>query len=465
MSPRPGVDMSDAVERSAGHPSRRRLYPWIVFALAFALLLSDYMSRQVLSAVFVPLGQELDLDKGQLGSLISVVALMVGLLTLPVSILADRWGRVRSLTVMAVVWSLATLACAFAQSYEQLLIARFFVGAGEAAYGSVGIALVLGLFAPRVHAALSAAFMAGGSFGTMIGTAIGGVVAVHVGWRWSIGAMAVLGLLLVAAFKLIVTEVRVRRSQYNGPGRNKNPRNESPREADDVTSTDVAPEPETGELPPAVRAPLSSLFTNPAVMCAYIGSGLQMFMAAVMLTWLPTYFKESYGMGVDEAAGTAAVFVMLVGSGMIVCGCAADRVSRTDTTRKWTIGIAFCGVAFIALLTAFRLETGPGQLILLGIGAFFCAGCSGTAAATVASLTHRSVQASAMGTLTLANNLLGLAAAPFLIGVLADHLTLLGALRVAPLVYLPAVAAMYIGYRLHPRGVAKLRAVTAGVAR
>ena len=116
--------------------SRRRIYPWVVFALAFALLLSDYMSRQVLAAVFVPLGQELHLDKAQQGSLISVVALMVGLLTLPVSILADRWGRVRSLVLMAVLWSVATLACAFAQNYEQLLAARFVVGVGEAAHAA-----------------------------------------------------------------------------------------------------------------------------------------------------------------------------------------------------------------------------------------------------------------------------------------------------------------------------------------
>lgn len=446
MPPRPSVAASHMAEPSTGRKSsRRRVYPWIVFALAFALLLSDYMSRQVLSAVFVPLGQELDLDKGQLGSLISVVALMVGLLTLPVSILADRWGRVRSLIVMAVVWSFATLACAFAQNYEQLLIARFFVGVGEAAYGSVGIALVLGLFAPRVHAALSAAFMAGGSFGTMFGTAIGGVIAVQIGWRWSIGAMAIGGLLLVAVFKVIVTEVRVRRSQYDG----------------DVVERE--PSITADAKPP--RAPLSSLFTNPAVVCAYLGSGLQMFMAAVMLTWLPTFFKESYGMGVDKAAGTAAVFVMLVGSGMIGCGYLADRVSRTDPLRKWTVGIAFCGIACIALLAAFRLPTGPEQLILLAIGAFFSAGCSGTTAAMVASLTHKSIQASAMGTLTLANNLLGLAAAPFLIGILADHVSLSGALKIAPLIYLPAAAAMYIGRRLHPHGQAKLQALTVAVAR
>ncbi|GEE02921.1 MFS transporter [Gordonia spumicola] len=448
MTPRTGTEAAAAVapitvDLPVGRvSSRRRFYPWVVFGLAFALLLSDYMSRQVLAAVFVPLGQELDLDKGQLGSLISVVALMVGLLTLPISILADRWGRVRSLVVMAILWSLATLACAFAQSYEQLLIARFFVGVGEAAYGSVGIALVLSLFAPRVHAALSASFMAGGSFGTMIGTALGGVVAVHFGWRWSIGAMAVLGLLLVAAFKIIVTEGRVRRHQ---------------------ALVDTPDEKQAAPATGSARAPLSSLFTNPAVLCAYIGSGLQMFMAAVMLTWLPTFFKEEYSMTVDTAGGAAAFFVLLVGSGMIVCGVIADRVSRRDATRKWTVGIGFCSIAFVSLMIAFALPTGGLQLALMAVGAFFSAGCSGTTAAMVASLTHKSVQASAMGTLTLANNLLGLAAAPFIIGILADHMSLADALKVAPLVYIPAALAMVVGRRMHPRGVAALAALSTAV--
>ena len=425
---------ADSVTPPAGR-RRRRIYPWIVFGLAFALLLSDYMSRQVLAAVFVPLGHELNLDQAQLGSLISVVALMVGLLTLPISILADRWGKVRSLVVMAVVWSVATLACSVAQSYEQLLAARFVVGVGEAAYGSVGIALVLSLFAPRVHAALAAAFMAGGSFGTMVGTGAGGLIAVHMGWRWSIAAMAVLGLLLAVAFRTVVTERRIHANLAS---------NDEPAASAQTTGT---------------RAPLSSLFTSPAVLCAYIGSGLQMFSAAVLLTWLPSFFKEEYSLPVDKAGGSAAIFVMLVGTGMIVCGFLADVLSKSDPTRKWTVGVGYCAIAFATLMIAFRLPAGGAQLVFLGVGAFFAAGCCGTTAAMVAALSHRSVQASAMGTLTLANNLLGLALAPVLIGAIADSLGLLGALKLAPLVYLPAMAAMFLGRKLHPGGLARLQAL------
>lgn len=417
-----------------GVGGRRRIYPWVVFALTFGLLLSDYMSRQVLSAVFPILKIEWDLSDSHLASLSSVVALMVGLLTFPLSLLADRWGRVKSLVLMAVLWSVATLLCAVASSYEQMLGARFLVGVGEAAYGSVGIAVVLSVFAPRVHAALAGAFMAGGSFGSVIGVALGGFIAVQFSWRWSFAAMAVFGLILVALFRALVTEGRLARYAVEGP-------------------PSTIGDPQTAD---GFRAPVSSLFTNPAVMWTYAGGGLQMFTAAVLLAWLPSFFNRYYDLAPDKAGVMASIFVLLVGSGMVVCGIITDRVSRDNPATKWTSAIAFCLISLVFLTAGFSVGTGTAQLVLIGIGAFFSAGSSGPTAAMVANLTHTSIRASAMGTLTVANNLLGLALGPFVVGILADHLGLLEALRLSPLVYIAAVAALVIGKRSYPAGLRKL---------
>ena len=134
---------------------------------------------------------------------------MVGLLTFPLSLMADRFGRVKSLALMALLWSLATLGCALAQDYQQMFIARFMVGVGEAAYGSVGIALVISVFPKHMRATLASAFMAGGLFGAVLGMALGGAIAAKLGWRWSFAGMALFGLCLAVLYPIIVKEARI----------------------------------------------------------------------------------------------------------------------------------------------------------------------------------------------------------------------------------------------------------------
>src|SRR5262245_34784853 len=203
---RSAAAIADRAGSQAAASDRVRGYAWIVFGLTFGLLVSDYMSRQVLNAVFPLLKAEWTLSDRNLGLLSGIVALAVGVLTFPLSLLADRWGRVRSLVLMAILWSLATLACGLAGNYPQMLVARLCVGIGEAAYGSVGVAVLLSVFPARLRASVTAAFMAGGMLGSVLGIALGGVLAAHFGWRWAFVGMAGIGLLLGVIYPLIVRE-------------------------------------------------------------------------------------------------------------------------------------------------------------------------------------------------------------------------------------------------------------------
>jgi len=192
----------------SGPQGRAGAYAWLVFALSFGLLLSDYMSRQVLIAVFPLLKSEWQLTDADLGLLSGVVALAVGALTLPLSWAADRWGRIASLTAMAILWSLATLLCAFAQEYDHMLAGRVLVGVGEAAYGSVGIAVVISVFPASLRATLTALFLAGSLVGQVTGIALGAYVAELFGWRAAFAAMGLFGLVLGLVYPIVATERR-----------------------------------------------------------------------------------------------------------------------------------------------------------------------------------------------------------------------------------------------------------------
>ena len=394
--------MTEATERQLPIPR----YAWVVFALTFGLLISDYMARQVLNAVFPLLKEEWVLSDGQLGLLSGVVAIMVGLLTFPLSLAADRWGRVKSLTAMAVLWSLATLLCAVAENYEQMLAGRLLVGVGEAAYGSVGIAVVVSAFPKRLRATLSAAFMAGGLLGQVLGVGIGGAVAASHGWRMAFMVIAVSGLALAILYPLLVGENRLGRV---------------------AAAAGQEPYERKRAFPK-----LGSLFAGRTIKCVYAGSGLQLFVAGALPAWLPTYFNRYYDLPVDKAGSLAALFLAVCGIGMVVCGLVSDRLfSRTDQRLRLAVGysLACAGLLSAALI----LPPGSAQLILLGLAIFLAAGTSGPAGALVAGLTPAAIHGTAFATLTLANNFLGLAPGPIVTGWLADQLGLLGALRWLPL--------------------------------
>ena len=403
-------------------PPRATAYAWLVFALCFGLLISDYMARQVLNAVFPLLKAEWTLSDAQLGLLSGIVAAMVGVLTFPLSLAADRWGRVRSLTLMAVLWSLATLLCGAAGGFGEMLLGRALVGVGEAAYGSVGIALVVSVFPQRMRATLSASFMAGGLFGQVLGVAVGAQIAASHGWREAFFAIGLAGLALGVIFPLLVRERRNR---------------------------ELAGLAEAADGTP-LRAALRNLVASRSVRLAYVGSGLQMFAAGALPAWLPSYLGRYYAMPVDRAGRAAAVLLLTCGTGMVLCGMLSDRLARDNPERKIALAIAYSLGTAACLFAAFQFPPGPMQFALIALAMFMVAGTTGPAGAMVANLTPLAVHGTAFATLTLANNLLGLAPGPILTGRLADVAGLDHALQWLPLPCVMAAlafAAMRRSYR------------------
>jgi MFS family permease len=373
---------------------------WLVFAVSFALLLSDYMSRQVLAAVFPLLKAEWHLSDARLGALGGVVALMVGVLTVPLSLVADRVGRARSVAAMALTWSVATLGCALCANYGQLMLARTVLGVGEAAYGSVGLAVVFTYFPRQFRATITGAFMAGGLFGSFAGLILGGAIAARFGWRGSFVAMALFGLLLAAVYAVVVRQ----------------------RRPDDAAASEPA-----ARLAP--REVVRGLFGTPAVVATYVASGLQLLVLGALTAWTPSYLNRELDLPPAKAAAVAAGLLLSSGVGMVVWGGLTDRLCAGRPQLRPTLAAAYALVTFGFLEAAFMLPPGPIQLGCALIG-LFCAGATtGPAGAIVADGAPLALHGAALAVLTLANNLIGLAPGPAVAGLLADHFGLQAALR------------------------------------
>lgn len=179
------------------------------------------------------------------------------------------------------------------------------------------------------------------------------------------------------------------------------------------------------------------------MIATYIGSGLQLFVGGSVIVWLPSYLNRYYAMSTDKAGVLAAVLVLFSAVGTILCGMLCDRLGKNRPDRKVSLAIAYCLVGCLLLSIAFSLPAGTAQLVLIGLGMFIALGTNGPSSAMVANLTHNSVHGTAFATLTLANNFLGLALGPLVIGKLSDVIGLHSAFQFMPLMSIAAAVVFF----------------------
>jgi len=414
--------MSLAIHSTAYNPADHRpaprRYAWSVFAIIFALMVVDYVDRQVVVSMFPHLKTQWDLSDRQLGALVSIVSITVALGAVPLSFLADRWSRVKSIFLMAMVWSLATIGAGFAGSYVELMGARSVVGLGEAAYGTVGMALLASLFPPRMRSTVLGAFLAAGMFGSVLGVMLGGFIADRWGWQAGFGAVGVPGLFLALVFLMVVRDYKTVALPSAG-GSNAKPR---------MTARGVIAE---------LLRPRTALIT-----C--IGAGLNLLVVSTMYSWLPSYFNRFYGLAPDQAGLKTAIVVLVGGVGALLWSTVADRLSAR-MPRARLIVPAIAAVATTALMIAAfaGLPPGPVQFALIVAGALVMAASVGPTDAVVIDVIHPALRATGASILSLMRNLFGLAGGPLLTGALSDAYGLQFAMAVVPLFGLLA-AAMYV---------------------
>lgn len=410
-----------------GHRAVTRLYAWSVFALTFGLMLSDYLSRQVITPIFPFLKDEWALSDTQLGALVSVVALIVGVGSVPIALLADRWGRVKSITTMAALWGFATIACGLATGYSQMLVARALVGLGEAGYGSAGGAILMHVFPPERRSMIMGAFLAAALFGSVLGVVAGGVISANFGWRAAFIGVGAMGLLLVALYPLVVRDYK--------------------------TVALVKQDAHAGSAPRQLRVGeiVRELFASRAAVFTYLGSGFAMFIMGVVNAWTPSYLTRYYGLAPDKAALQAGIVVLVAGVGMIVCGWGVDRLAKLHPRNKLRVPAVYAVSAFALLTTAFVLPPGNLQYALILAGVFVAGGHSGAAGAVISEVTHPGLRATALAVIVLGNNLLGFAPGPVLIGALSDVMGLKAAMAIAPAACLLAAMFFMLGARHYER--------------
>jgi predicted MFS family arabinose efflux permease len=390
---------------------------WFAYGMTVALMIFDYVDRQVIVSMFPFLKAEWNLSDKELGLLVSVISITVAVFGIPVAWIADRVSRVKSVVVMAMLWSIACISCMFSQNYAQLLAARAVVGVGEAGYGSVGAAMVAAHFPQRMRAGLLGGFFASASAGSVLGVVLGGVIASRFGWQAAFGVVGFPGL-IIALFYLFVRDYKTV----------------------EVSSA-------TSGAFPTRRQLFGSIFRSWTVRWICIGAAAELITMSALWSWLPSFLNRTYGIAPDKAGIQAALVVLAGALGSLVLGFAVDRAGLRKAGGKFLAVATLSLLSMVTLMFAFGArhigielsQTGQFSAILLG---GFLGTCTvGPAAAIVLDVIHPGVRSTGASILSLFQNLFGLAVGPFVGGLLSDAIGLTDALALTPLACVLAATA------------------------
>ena len=122
---------------------------WLVWGVALAIYVMAVFHRTSLAVAGLAATERFDLSASQLGSFTVLQLLVYAGMQVPVGLLVDRFGPRTVLTAGVVTISLAQAGFALGSSYPEALVARVFVGVGDAMTFICVLRLVSTWFAPR----------------------------------------------------------------------------------------------------------------------------------------------------------------------------------------------------------------------------------------------------------------------------------------------------------------------------
>ena len=379
-----------------------RRYAMTVLLIIYIL---NFVDRQVINILAEPIKNELGLMDWQLGMLTGLAfAVLYTVLGLPIARLAERRHRPAIIATSLAVWSVFTALCGLAQNFFQLVLARIGVGVGEAGCTPAAHSLIAD-YVPREQRASAIAFYSMGTpLGSLVGLAIGGMIADAYGWRMAFIVCGLPGLVfaLIAGFTLI--EPRLKQVGVAAA-------------AQGATYREV----------------LTELFRKRTFWHIAVGTSVVAFIGYGHAPFTASFFFRIHA---AELASLAAPFGLKAGGflgialglgtglggaiGAFIGGQLADRLGKRDI-RYWmavpTLGMLASMPLYAAMLWAPNVTL---ALCLLSLSTVVASLWYGPIYATAQSISPIRTRATASAVLLFIINLIGLGLGPLLVGVLSD---------------------------------------------
>jgi MFS family permease len=430
---------------------------WFAIAVLMLAYAFSFIDRFILSLLVEPIKQDLGLSDVKMSLLQGFsFAVFYTIAGIPVGRLVDSHRRTNIVAMGVTLWCLMTAACALAQRFLHLFLARAGVGVGEAALVPAAYSLISDLFPSKRRGLALGIFSAGTSIGAGAAMIIGGFaieaitaagerslpfVGTLAPWRLTFIYVGLPGLIVVLLIKLVPEPER----KFRSSGSDKDAERKS------------IP---LGEVLSHYRRHVRTItFHHVAQSITAMGS-------YGILAWAPVMLIRTQGWPIKQVGAVVGASILIAGTlGVIAGGWLGDRL-QSGGRAAGRLEAAFISVV-IAAIGAFMYPLHDSTASITAwfmvaiLGGFMVIGCS---AAALLEIMPNRMRGQATAIYYFVISLLGIGSGPTVVAMLTDYVfgdpaAVRWSLMIAPpAAYLVAATCFWLCRRPYARSLELIRA-------
>jgi MFS family permease len=312
---------------------------WACF-LGWVLDATDFMIYPLVIGTLISLW---NVDRGVAGLAVTVTLVVSALGGWLAGYLSDRIGRVRTLQITIAWFSIFTLLCAFAQSFEQLIVFRALLGLGFGGEWAAGAVLIGETIRPQYRGRAVGTVQSGWAVGWGAAVLLQAVcytlIPPEQAWRWMF-ALGAVPAVLIFFLRRYVQEPEVFANARMTEEKNMDR--------------------------PGILEIFSPGVLKTTLLTSLLCTGAQGGYYAIT-TWLPTYLRTERGLSVVGSTGYLAVLIIGSFVGYVWGAYLADRIGRRR------LFVVFAVLASLLVVAYTQLPISNEMMLYLGFALGICA--------------------------------------------------------------------------------------------
>lgn len=305
-------------------------FRWGVITLLFFATTINYLDRTNLSVALPKIAKTFHWGPAAVGAISSAFLLSYMLMQLPVGALIDKLGTKMTYVFSVIIWSLASMGTAVANSFGVLYLFRLILGVGEAPAFPAATKTAADWIPRKQRGIATGFFTAGVNIGSAVALPLVAWIVTAFGWKMSFIVTGLLGFVWLIFWSVLYKDRRVNRRV-----------NQAENDLIDAGAENAAVEEK--------KVPYRQLFARKSTWGLMLGYFCQLYIMYVFITWLPSYLVTARHMSLLKT-GVYGMLPFLFGAVFaFLGGVVSDRWVRVNKNgRKFAmvIGLLF-GAAVI----------------------------------------------------------------------------------------------------------------------